>query len=88
MYEPFPGNYVWNLSVNIALGLGGAIGEIDAADRQVETAAAGGDDAGTAASSKRGTPWLSDLPHRGISRRRLATTSPRAASIAAHVSTL
>ena len=29
MYEPFPGNYVWNLSVNICIGMGGAIGEIE-----------------------------------------------------------
>jgi hypothetical protein len=29
MYEPFPGNYVWNLSVNICVGMGGAIGEMD-----------------------------------------------------------
>ena len=25
MYDPFPGNYVWNLSVNICIGMGGAI---------------------------------------------------------------
>lgn len=34
MYEPFPGNYVWNLSVNLLVSMGGAIGEIAAvADR-------------------------------------------------------
>lgn len=49
MYEPFPGNYVWNLSVNLALCMGGAIGEIDTANREVMAAAAGGDDAGTEA---------------------------------------
>jgi hypothetical protein len=29
MFEPFPGNYVWNLSVNICLEMGGVIGEIE-----------------------------------------------------------
>ncbi len=47
MYEPFPGNYVWNLSVNICLGMGGAIGEIDAANEKVREIARQGDDAGT-----------------------------------------
>lgn len=26
MYEAFPGNYVWNLSVNICLNMGGVMG--------------------------------------------------------------
>ena len=29
MFEYFPGNYVWNLSLNIALSSGAQIGEID-----------------------------------------------------------
>ena len=49
MYEPFPGNYVWNLSVNICLGMGGAIGEIDRANRVIREAAAKGEDEGTEA---------------------------------------
>ncbi len=49
MYEPFPGNYVWNLSVNLAVCMGGAIGEIDAANRPVIEAAKLGADRGTAA---------------------------------------
>lgn len=48
MYEPFPGNYVWNLSVNLALTMGGAIGEIDEANKPVREAAARGADEGTA----------------------------------------
>ncbi|GAB4356781.1 MAG: prolyl oligopeptidase family serine peptidase [Oricola sp.] len=48
MYEPFPGNYVWNLSANLALMCGGNIGEIEAACRPVREAAARGEDAGTA----------------------------------------
>lgn len=48
MFEPFPGNYVWNLSVNIALSGGGNYGEIDAACRPLREAAARGEDAGTA----------------------------------------
>ena len=45
MYEPFPGNYVWNLSVNICIGMGGAIGEIDKANERVRDIAKRGDDA-------------------------------------------
>ena len=49
MFEPFPGNYVWNLSVNICLGMGGAIGEIDTANAEVREAAQQGEDGGTEA---------------------------------------
>lgn len=48
MFEPFPGNYVWNLSTNLALMCGGNIGEIDEACRPIREAAARGEDAGTA----------------------------------------
>ncbi|PCH98785.1 MAG: alpha/beta hydrolase [Rhodobacteraceae bacterium] len=48
MYEPFPGNYIWNLSTNLALMCGGNIGEIDEACRPIREAAAKGKDAGTA----------------------------------------
>jgi dienelactone hydrolase len=49
MYEPFPGNYVWNLSVNICIGMGGSIGEIYKADERVREVAKQGEDAGTEA---------------------------------------
>jgi dienelactone hydrolase len=49
MYEPFPGNYVWNLSVNICLGMGGVMGEIDRANDQVREIARQGEDHGTEA---------------------------------------
>lgn len=49
MYEPFPGNYVWNLSVNLCLGMGGVMGEIDRANDQVREIARQGEDAGTEA---------------------------------------
>lgn len=49
MFEPFPGNYVWNLSVNICLGMGGVIDEIEEACAPVREAARQGDDAGTEA---------------------------------------
>ncbi len=49
MYEPFPGNYVWNLSVNLALAMGGAMGEIDQANDAVREIAREGDDVGTEA---------------------------------------
>lgn len=46
MFEYFPGNYVWNLSLNIALSSGAQIGEIDQACRPALEAAKQGDDAG------------------------------------------
>jgi dienelactone hydrolase len=49
MYEPFPGNYVWNLSVNLALCMGGAIGEIETANARLRTAASESEDGGTEA---------------------------------------
>jgi fermentation-respiration switch protein FrsA (DUF1100 family) len=48
MFEPFPGNYVWNLQTNLALVCGGNHGEIDVANRPVMEAARLGADAGTA----------------------------------------
>ncbi|MFT3763058.1 MAG: prolyl oligopeptidase family serine peptidase [Pseudoxanthomonas sp.] len=48
MYEPFPGNYVWNLQTNLALVCGGNHGEIDEANRPIIEAAKAGEDAGTA----------------------------------------
>jgi dienelactone hydrolase len=48
MFEPFPGNYVWNLQTNLALICGGNHGEVDAACRPLREAAARGEDAGTA----------------------------------------
>ena len=40
MFEPFPGNYVWNLGVNLALVCGGNHGEIDEACRPLKEVAA------------------------------------------------
>ena len=39
MYEPFPGNYVWNLSINLALCMGGSIGEMETANARIRAAA-------------------------------------------------
>ncbi len=47
MFEYFPGNYVWNLSVLITLQNGGTIGEVDEACRPIREAATGGVDTGT-----------------------------------------
>ena len=55
MYEPFPGNYVWNLSVNICIDMGGSIGEIDQANEKVREIAKQGVDKGTEAFF---TSWL------------------------------
>jgi fermentation-respiration switch protein FrsA (DUF1100 family) len=38
MFEPFPGNYPWNLAVNLALACGGNYGEIDRACRPIQEA--------------------------------------------------
>lgn len=49
MYEPFPGNYVWNLGVNICLCMGASMGEIDRANDKVRAIAQEGEDKGTEA---------------------------------------
>jgi dipeptidyl aminopeptidase/acylaminoacyl peptidase len=49
MYEPFPGNYIWNLGANLALIDGGNHGEIDIACRPIREAAEKGADASSAA---------------------------------------
>src|SRR3954453_11039291 len=48
MFEYFPGNYVWNLSVVATLNSGGLIDEVDRACRPIKEAATRGEDAGTA----------------------------------------
>jgi len=48
MFEPFVGNYVWNLSVNICLIGGGNHGEVNEANRPIIEAAKAGEDANTA----------------------------------------
>ena len=35
MFEYFDDNYTWNMAVNLALGMGGSIGDIDDASRVV-----------------------------------------------------
>jgi len=47
MFEYFPGNYVWNLSIDIAIESGAQIGEIDEMCRPLREAATRGEDAGT-----------------------------------------
>jgi dienelactone hydrolase len=47
MFEYFPGNYVWNVGINIVLGNGGWIGDVDQACRPALEAAKEGPDAGT-----------------------------------------
>jgi len=46
LYEPFP-NYIWNLSVSIAMESGGQVGEIVDMCQPIIDAAANGGDAGT-----------------------------------------
>jgi dienelactone hydrolase len=45
MFEYFEDNYVWNMAVNLALGMGGAIGDIDDASRHLRPLAKDRDDA-------------------------------------------
>ena len=47
LFQYFPGNYVWNLTIAIALESGARIGEIEAMCRPLLEAAARGEDAGT-----------------------------------------
>lgn len=49
MFSYFPGNYVWNLSIDIALESGAQIGEIEEMCAPLREAAAQGADAGTLA---------------------------------------
>ena len=49
MFEPFPGNYIWNMAVNIALCMDGEIGELDIANRKIAEVAKRGSDFGTKA---------------------------------------
>ncbi|CAO5239769.1 hypothetical protein FAGKG844_280028 [Frankia sp. AgKG'84/4] len=47
MFEYFPGNYVWNMSVVATLNSGGLIDEVDRACRPLRELAAQGADVGT-----------------------------------------
>lgn len=49
MFDYFPNNYVWNLSLNLALAAGGTMGEIDVACRQILGESGHGADSGTQA---------------------------------------
>ena len=49
MLEYFPTNYVWNLSTNIALLMGGNVGEVDSICRKLTDVSKSADDSGTVA---------------------------------------
>ncbi|GAA2350893.1 alpha/beta fold hydrolase [Saccharopolyspora halophila] len=61
MFEYFPGNYVWNLSVVAALNSGGLIDEVDRACRPIREAGAQGSDVGTGELLKSWTAVVDDL---------------------------
>lgn len=44
MFDPFPDNYTWTLGANIALAMGGEIGEVDQVIRKLKDRAAAKDD--------------------------------------------
>jgi dienelactone hydrolase len=44
MFEYFQGNYTWNMAVNLALAMGGSIGDIDDVSRPLRAVAAKNDD--------------------------------------------
>jgi pimeloyl-ACP methyl ester carboxylesterase len=80
MLEYFPANYVWNLSTNLALCMGGNVGEIDSICRELVDAAKAGDDAGTEAFFK---TWcaqadrLVELAREDESRRRMLSAGAK-----------
>ena len=45
MFEYFEDNYVWNMAVNLAIGMGGSIGDIDDASRSLKPLAKARDNA-------------------------------------------
>jgi dienelactone hydrolase len=45
MFEYFEDNYVWNMAVNLALAMGGSVGDIDDASRELRPLAKNRDDA-------------------------------------------
>src|SRR6201996_8476182 len=45
MFEYFDDNYTWNMAVNLALGMGASIGDIDDASRALKPLARNRDDA-------------------------------------------
>jgi dipeptidyl aminopeptidase/acylaminoacyl peptidase len=47
LFQYFPGNYIWNLAVNMAIESGARLGEIEDMCRPLLAAAARGEDAGT-----------------------------------------
>ncbi|MFC7340150.1 alpha/beta hydrolase family protein [Saccharopolyspora griseoalba] len=61
MFEYFPGNYVWNLTVVAALNSGGLIDEVDRACRPIREAGARGSDVGTGELLKSWTTVVDDL---------------------------
>src|SRR6478672_2587925 len=64
MFEYFPGNYVWNLSVVATLNSGGFIDEVDRACRPIREAATRGSDVGTREFMASWTAVVDDLQTR------------------------
>ena len=58
MFEPFPGNYVWNLATNLALVCGGNHGEIDEVNRPIMEAANADADLALGYALSAGTKYL------------------------------
>ncbi len=73
LFQYFPGNYVWNLSIAIALESGGRIGEIEEMCRPLLEAAERGEDAGTPVFMRRWVEMadrLSELAKEDLARGR------------------
>ena len=83
LFQYFPNNYVWNLSVDIAIESGAKIGEIEDMCRPLLEAAKTGADAGT---GRFLTEWvkMADKRVAGWATRRVqgASALPPAASVA------
>jgi hypothetical protein len=80
MFRYFPTNYVWNLSVDLAIEMGARIGEIEAMCAPLQEAAKAADAAGTTAFRE---TWVSmadrlcDLAARGRARGRMLSAGEK-----------
>ena len=66
MFEYFPGNYVWNLTVVAALNSGGLIDEVDRACRPLREIATQGSDPGTGEFLRAWTVVVDDLEAQAV----------------------
>lgn len=71
MFDYFEGNYTWNMAVNIALGMGASIGDIDDASRELRSVARNNDDDAA-------ERWFASWSAQGAKLKRLAEADEKA----------